>query len=396
MNNRIEALVEPAMLRWSRRSAGYDIQNAAKKAQVRPEALGAWEQGDGHPSISQLRKLANVYKRPLAVFYLPEPPDDFQPIQDYRRLFGRESLADSPFLLYQIRRAYTRREQALELLALSNEVPPTFDHIADIKEDPEEVGARIRLILGVDYYEQVRLTAGYDTLNFWRRLFERNGVLVFQAEDVDLSTARGFSISLIPLPAVVANVKDAISGRIFTMFHELSHILLRRGGVCDLNEDSSRLADEERIEIFCNHAAGAALVPASNLLDESPVRPRPQRSELPEQDIHWLAERYGVSREVILRRLLILGKTTQGFYEEKCDQYQYEYLTTGKKGGFALPHNMAISTAGYTFVRLVLENYRQETISASDVAEMLDVRLKHLRKIEASMKSALRDTEAAT
>lgn len=388
MAKKVEALVEPRMLAWARRSAGYDLPTAARKAHVKTDTLETWEQGGEHPSIIQLRKLGNVYKRPLAVFYLPEPPEDFQPVRDYRRLSGLEPISESPSLLYAIRRAYARREDALELLALVDESPASFDHVAELSQDPEDVGAQIRAILGVDYDRQVLTAAGYDTLNFWRRRFEDRGILVFQAQDVPLSTARGFSISLVPLPAVVANVKDSLNGRVFTMFHELAHILLRQGGVCDLDENGGRPADAQQVEIFCNHSAGAALVPSERLLAEPVVRRRPQRSDWPDEEVHWLADRYGVSREVVLRRLLIVGKTSQRFYEVQRQAYLEEYRAAEKKPGFALPHTMAVSVAGYAFVGLVLENFRQETISASDVAELLDVRLKHLSRIEALIGSA--------
>jgi hypothetical protein len=46
---------------------------------------------------------------------------------------------------------------------------------------------------------------------------------------------------------------------------------------------------------------------------------------------------------------------------------------------------MAISSAGPVFVQIVLTNYHQENITASDVADFLEVRLKHLDKIEAEV-----------
>ena len=77
MSIRVEALITPALLRWGRETAGYDVETASAKASVKPEALESWESGQARPSIPQLRKLAKLYKRPIAVFYLPEPPQGF-------------------------------------------------------------------------------------------------------------------------------------------------------------------------------------------------------------------------------------------------------------------------------------------------------------------------------
>ena len=74
MTESIEAIIKPELLIWARKSAGLTLADAAKKAQVSEDKLNEWETGKSRPSISQLRKLGKVYKRPIAVFYLPEPP----------------------------------------------------------------------------------------------------------------------------------------------------------------------------------------------------------------------------------------------------------------------------------------------------------------------------------
>ena len=43
---------------------------------------------------------------------------------------------------------------------------------------------------------------------------------------------------------------------------------------------------------------------------------------------------------------------------------------------------MAVSKAGPFFVRLVLDSYHQEKITANDLSSFLEVRLKHIAKIE--------------
>ena len=70
MAGRVEALVKPALLIWARQKTGLDLHEAAKKAAIRPERLQSWEAGETRPTVNQLRKLGQVYKRPLAIFYL--------------------------------------------------------------------------------------------------------------------------------------------------------------------------------------------------------------------------------------------------------------------------------------------------------------------------------------
>lgn len=81
-----QAPANPAVLAWARRGAGVPEHHAAKRAGVPVERLLEWERGDSHPSIAQLRALAELYKRPLAVFFFDSVPKDFSVMKSFRRL----------------------------------------------------------------------------------------------------------------------------------------------------------------------------------------------------------------------------------------------------------------------------------------------------------------------
>lgn len=385
----VEAIVEPKLLVWARVSAGFDIESAAKKAQVKPERLESWERGEARPTIRQLRDLGRVYKRPIAVFYLPEPPREFQPIRDFRRLPVVVAGSESPALRLEIRQAHNRREQALELLELMDIEPEGFKLSAKPSDDPEDVASSVRGFLGIKYEDQVHWNPNRESFNAWRSALERAGVLVFQAMDVDLHEMRGFSITDARLPAVVVNVKDYVRGRVFTMLHELSHIMLGESGLCDLHEESHQVSTGDNVEVFCNRVAGAVFVPRRELLREEEVISTREQRNWTDEHIQKLADRYGASREVVLRRLLICGRVTEAFYQAKRVQLQEEFkVRVAHSRGFAPPHILAVSRAGRSFVKLVLNSYQQDKITASDVADLLEVRLKHLERIQALVSSA--------
>ena len=50
--------------------------------------MQAWEDGEAHPSMAQLRRMAAAYRRLLSDFYLPRPPEDDPLPHDFRRLPG--------------------------------------------------------------------------------------------------------------------------------------------------------------------------------------------------------------------------------------------------------------------------------------------------------------------
>lgn len=382
-------MVKPEVLIWARTSAGLSIEAAAKKAQVKPERIVQWETGQGRPTINQLRKLSVAYKRPLAVFFLAEPPRDFTPMRDFRKLPGTEAEPESPQLRLEIRKAHYRRDLALELFELLGETPPAFSARASLSEDPEDAASRTRRLLGIAPDAPASWRGPYDALNAWRLAVEQLGVLVFQARGVAVSEMRGFSIGERPLPAIVLNIKDSPRGRVFSMMHELVHLMLHQTGLCNFSEDTSLPPEERTIEIFCNHVAGAILAPRSQLLEHPLVRRARRPREWSDEELGTLARRFQISEEAVLRRLLILGRTTERFYRAKRKEFlkTYARLAEGSKNreGFAPPDKTAVATAGHAFVRLVLEGYHTERITASDLSDFLEVKLKHLPKIEAAM-----------
>jgi len=364
--------------------SGLKPEEVARKAQVKPERLKSWENGERRPSISQLRKLADIYKRPLSVFFLKAPPPDEDTPSDYRRFDPQATEPLSPELRLSIRDARARRDAALELYDELDEKPPEFLHAADLSRDPEEVGSQLLSALK----EVASPPIGDPRLffNYWRRAAESLGVLVFQAEGVDVEEMRGFSIANRPLPAVVVNIKDAYAARSFSLLHEITHIMLNRGGLC-LFEEGGPSSTAQRTEVFCNHVAGAALLPANSLLREKET-PSKRVQHISDHAISLLAKRFGASQEAVLRRLLILERVTPEFYRGKRKSYQQQYKklrASRQAGGFAPPHTLAIARSGQLFARLVLEAYDEERITASDLSEHLKVRLKHLDLIRSAI-----------
>jgi Zn-dependent peptidase ImmA (M78 family) len=149
---------------------------------------------------------------------------------------------------------------------------------------------------------------------------------VFQTTDVELDEMRGFSLSERQLPVIVLNAKDHARARIFTLMHEFAHVMLDSGGVCHPERVAQHArTQDERVEVFCNHVAGALLVPRDALLRDLRLAVQPNNREWPDPIITAVAESFAVSREVVLRRLLILGRTTEAFYERKRREYRAQY-----------------------------------------------------------------------
>ena len=392
MSRSIPALINPELLIWARQTTGLSLETAAKKLGQPPEKLATWENSnEQHPTIPQLRKLADIYKRPLALFYLPHPPETSPTLKDFRRLDTIATSSYSPELRSLIRNVQYRREAAIDLAEQLNETPPLFPITAAIADEPENLAKQLREAMGISYEIQTRWKDQYAVLKNWIQAVESLGVLVFQSSNVEISEMRGCSISADQFPAIVINSKDAPNARIFTLMHELTHIALRNGGVCNFEEDeqAAKTNENQRIEIFCNRVAGAILVPYENLIADTIVKFKNHEIDFTSDDIAKLAKRYQVSKEVITRRLLILNQVSQTFYQQKrqefIDEYQRNAETSKKTTGAPPVFRMALGKNGYAFTRLVLDSYNSDRIHASDLSDYLDIRLKHLPALQAAL-----------
>jgi len=399
MAPRVKANVRPALLVWARTTAGFSESTAAQRLGVEPEVLARWENetDEAAPSIPQLRKLADLYKRPLAAFFLAEPPIQFQIIRDFRRLpESGPQRPYSPDLFLEIRRAAERRALAIELLADLEEQPSGFALEANIGEDTEVVGQRIRAALRVTAELQDRWADpdGRTSFNSWRQRIEEAGSLVFQMTAVESSEASGFAIADRPLPVIVVNQKDTVTRRTYSLLHELAHLMLRLSGVSEIDAEIPRSGGGGRqAEGFCNQTAAAALMPRTDLLDDRRVSAKPNKSDKwTDEEIRDLSRRFGVSRVALVRRLLTVGKTTVAFYDSKRAQYDAEFRAQRAKQrevpATQVKRNMpqeAISNLGKPLVGLILGNYNVDNISLSAAAGYLGIKAQHIPKLEAKV-----------
>lgn len=380
----IDVPINPKLLVWARETTGYPLDAAAVKLAINPGKLSEIEDGKIAPSFALLRKAANIYKRPLAVFFLEEAPERQPEVHDFRLQPGVMQRPYVPRLNNEIRQARLRRDDALELAQTLEEPVPAFTHRATADEAPEAVAARVRALLGITLERQHGFRHTEDALKAWKTAVEAKSVLVFEVSRITSEEMRGVSLPADVLPIIILNGGEAHAGRLFTLLHEFTHLLLRQSGVCDLVQVDNGSPDA-RIEAFCNAVAGNVLVPVDALLGELPHQ---HSHSWDMNELEALSSRFSVSREVVLRRLLILGRTTPAYYEAMRVRFQEEgrRLSEGRKNkkraGGPPPSVMAVRNLGRPYIRLVLSAYSRERIDLSSVSDYLGVKLKHLRRIE--------------
>lgn len=382
-----DALIKPELLVWARQSAGLSLDAAAAKLRVSEDRLRSWETGEARPTIAQLRAAARAYKRPLAIFYLPEPPLDFQPLRDYRRVPDAQLGRLSPGLLAVIRRAHAIREAALELRELADEPVRPAPKLDEGITDPERYGAAARVLLGVTLAQQAAWRDPGRALNAWLDAVSRLDVLVLQAQSIPVQEMRGFSISTDRLPVVVLNGGDFPRGRIFTLLHEFAHVLLHADGVCDVLPRRQARGPTDEIEIFCNQVAAAALMPLDAFRSEPALQDLPADRRWSEDTIGSLSEKYSTSREAVVRRLYSIGLADWDFLQEKEAGYRaaYKEFREEERSGGPGYYRMKVRDLGRGFIESALDAYYRRAITGSDLSEYLEIKLNGLPKLEAEL-----------
>lgn len=394
MTTHARAVVDPAILRWARTSAGLDHVDAAKALGTSAEIVAMWESdAQAHPSMPQLREMARVYKRRLSDFFLPAPPEDAPIPHDFRREPGEVAEVYSRALRYELRAAAERRDLALDFYDELNEDPPELDATIARWDNPAEVARIVRKnLLKITPGEQATWRDPRIHYNAWRQRLEGIGILVFQVTSVPTDEMWGFSFGdKRPLPVIGVNRKLAYNGRTFTMLHELTHVLVGQPSLCDIDEEQRRRKDEQRTEVFCNAVAAALLMPEPEFLRHEVVAQHGSGKEnWQDYELKQLGQSFGASEEAVVRRLLTFHRTTKDFYQRKRSQYQHR-IFPDRDPSEEMKRNMpqeVISNFGRTFTRLVLDTYSSERVSLSDVSRFLGLRAEQVSKVRALLTGA--------
>ena len=385
---RNDALITPQLIIWARERVNMPVDMAAKAAGVAIEKYQNWESGNQFPTINQAKKFANKVKIPYAWLYLESPPEKFKlPKNTDYRTFANQAMTDYSvgisFLLADIS---MRRSSMIELYTAMGLELPYFEEYMDAETTSENtIAETIRKLLRITYEKQQKFKNSNEAFNYYLEALSAIGILVFQTGKLDKSIMRGMSIYDPVFPIIVVNRKDEYNARIFTLLHEFVHILTRTPGICDTF--GVECQNQFEIEIKCNRVAAEALVPQDTLLVENGWN-QIVRSGWDDNCIQRIAKNFAVSREVIIGRLLTIGKITLDFYNLKLSQYtdeyeQYQRNQKNKKDGFLPPSTDVCSQVGKLYARTVMNAYAQEIITPRDASQFLSgLRIQHFGKVE--------------
>ena len=377
MPKSISIEVVPEVLKWLRESSGCKIDEVSKNLGITSEAILDFETGKKFPTLTQLRNLSKLYKRPLASFFLSEPKEEKPLPKDYRFLPNRANVFDKKTIL-AIRRS--RRLQGLgkELSMNIRYETVTKAKKAALTDNPELVAAEYRRLFALDFEKQRKFQDSYKLFAYLRDVLEDSNVLVFQFS-MPIEDARGFALADDLPSIIVINSKDSIEARLFTLMHEFAHILLGET-VIDIPDES--LANRDNIERWCNGFSASFLLPKQSVEELF----KEYHGRLTETEtLNSLSRKYKVSKAVLLVKMMELDYISRQEFDNVLARYvpkESENKTDDKKKKIGVTSDQrCLSEVGNKFVSLVANNFDKDFITYSDALSYLSIKSKNFDRV---------------
>jgi Zn-dependent peptidase ImmA (M78 family) len=301
-----EVPVNGKVLQWARQVRGLSIDDAAPLLGISSDELREYESGAKRPLVTFLRLMSAQYQINFTSLLMPEPLPIEKRLTDHRERHGRNPLTIDTLVAMEEVNEFL--EVFADIASESRRMVPVLNiGKATLDDDPEVVAARERRRFNVSIDEQ-RSWRGLDTARRqWRQRIEDRGVFTYMIKLQDPDELSGFSIYHDDLAAICVNDRESTEGaKIFTLFHEYCHLLLRQTGISDENNNN-------RVERFCNQFAASFLIPRQSLIDaigddiETP-------HEFSSGAVQRFARQFRVSNRAIALRLQETGLAPDGFY----------------------------------------------------------------------------------
>ena len=366
-----EIPVNGEVLKWARAIRGLTIDKAAEMLKISPEELRTYEAGLKKPLVGFLRLMAQKYRVNFASLLMPEPLPIPELPADFR------SSSDARPLTMKARLAIEEVEEWLDAFEdIADEhgslVPAIEIGSASLNDDPIRLAERERKRFGISFEEQREWENTSRARNRWRNKIEERGVFTYMIR-MEMEELSGFSILHDQLGAICVNDNEPTEGRkIFTLFHEYCHLLLRKAGISDEN-------DSNGIEAFCNTFAGSFLVPENALrgVIGSEFRNLKVPHEFSSDQVRLLSRIFHVSNRAMAVRIEQTGLAEAGFYRRRTAPWDMPKavpkLSKDKKKKIS-QIKVRLKLLGKLHAATVLEALEHRAVNPSDASEMIGLR----------------------
>jgi len=328
-----------------------------------------WISDEDYPTYNQLVNLSKIFNIPFGYFFLEKLPKYDLPMPHYRTI-KENDFTPSDELLDTIKFAQKIQEWAKDILIEWGQESIGFFGKYKNNYNVESVVEELKKIFDVEKGWANFQKSWTDAFKYLVNKSEKKGIIVLingvvgnnTHRKLNVEEFRGFVLYDEIAPVVFINNNDALSAKIFTLIHEVVHILIGQSASFDLRNLQS--ADDE-IEKFCDKCTAEFLVPEKEI----------QKVYKNNKDYEYLARQFKVSQIVIARRLLDLNLIDKkSFFEFLQNTQQREYKKIiGQGGNF---YGTAKTRLSPRFLRILKSAIESNTISYRDALLVTNLNIK--------------------
>jgi Zn-dependent peptidase ImmA (M78 family) len=366
---KVEVPLNPDVLRWSMEQAGVDARELADRCKTTAREVQSWLNGDTQPGRTEFKRLVTRLRRPRAIYFLPKPPADDPAMASFRHppgLTAERELIDREQT--SIRTAERIQQVAKWTRERTDIRPDPWPRLGDLP--PAQAARKAREFLEWDVALQFRATSPSQVSAELRRRIEDRGAFVLQLK-LSQEGCRGFSLEDEIAPVVAINSAYTVPARIFSMMHEVGHLVRHQRAFC------SRLPDN-KTERWCERFAAVFLMPKADFaayvekrFDDTPV------ADIDE--VSSIARRFKVSLRAAALRVEQLDLGVEGLYDLVDAQADFK-----GSGGFSKDNTtpaIRLREWGASYTRTITDAEDRGLLTSSDVLEYLNVSGGQLKEI---------------
>jgi Zn-dependent peptidase ImmA (M78 family)/transcriptional regulator with XRE-family HTH domain len=382
-----KANITPKILKWARESARMSEEAAASKVSITVDKLKEWEKGDSQPSIRQAETLAKAYRRPFALFFLPDIPRDFQPLQDFRKKDAKPLSTGSIFIIREIQQ---KQAWIKDVYEENKETPLTFVGRFNLQSNPIAVANDILATLEINPSNYKK----DNPISEWIEKAESKGIFISRTSFIhsrlklNSDELQGFSIADKYAPFVFVNSDDWNAPQLFTLVHELAHIWIAASGISNEIEPEIKHKDKlHPVELFCNEVAANALMPINLMSTFS------KSTFETSQNLFRASKELGISSFAFLFRALSLNIVSLDSYRKLKGEADIDFKNfllkeeekkikqKLKKGGPDY-YRLLVNKNSQVFTQVVMDAFRGGVIEATQASSLLNTQINNFSKLE--------------
>ncbi len=370
--------VNGEIIRWAREFYNMSPDEAAHAIGVDVIRYVNWETGDEYPTYSKLKKISDVFRKPSALFFFPEPPDLPEIKGDLRTLPDEivNSLSKNVIVQFEKAKAYQLSLYELygnkkSIISEKNAFPKDIDDLCD----------HLRKKLEFPIKVQKARKSTKIVFEIFRGKFYDLGIYVFKDAFKD-NRVSGICLNDIQYPVIIINNSMSFARQIFTLFHELYHLISDTSGAEIIRDDYYIALDskQEEIEKACDNFANSFLVPMEDFKNEIAKR------DINEKQIEELSVLYSVSKEAIMYKLYKMKKITPTEYNSLKEVFYGDAIRSennkGSKKNGGNHYYTQLSYLGQRYTGDVFKQLFSGKIDSVRASEMLHSKVDHLPNLE--------------